>query len=155
MIIKVRPARSFERAVQQIIAAIGEQSSAEAVGRSVSLVRKWSDPDNSALPSIKQAFALDEAFVLSTKQPAPIRAVYAHRLDKVYDTLQPESETFVMALFNLHASIGNMTREIAEILEGSDVEDLKLTPRLRETLLAELQIVSSKTADLERAIEGH
>lgn len=152
---KVRPARSFERAVQQIIAAIGEKTAADAVGRSVSLVRKWSDPDNSALPSIKQAFALDEAFVLKMNQPAPIRAVYAHRLDKVYETLHPETETFVMALFNLHASIGNMTREIAEILEEKDVSNLKLTPRLRETLLAEIQTVSEKTADLERAIEVH
>ncbi|MDA8708138.1 hypothetical protein N9M10_02070 [Hellea sp.] len=152
---KVRPARSYERAVQQIIDAIGEQAAAEAVGRSVSLVRKWSDPDNVAMPSIKQAFALDEAFVLQTKQPAPIRAVYAHRLDKVFDALSPEIGTLVMSLFNLHGSIGHMTREIAEILEGKDIEDLKLTPRLRQTLLAEIQNVSERTADLERSIEEH
>lgn len=152
---KVRPARSFERAVQQIISAIGEQATADAVGRSVSLVRKWSDPDNSALPSIKQAFALDEAFVLATNQPAPIRAVYAHRLVKVYDTTHPETETFVMALFNLHASVGNMTREVAGILEGKDIEHLKFTPRLREILLTEIQTVSEKAADLEHAIKEH
>lgn len=150
---KVRPARSFERAVQQIIRAIGEQAAADAVERSVSLVRKWSDPDNSALPSIKQALALDEAFVLITNKPAPIRVVYTHRLGKVYETLEPETESLTMALFNLHASIGHMTREIAEILRDKDLSDLKLTPRLRQSLLTEIQSISDKTADLERAIE--
>lgn len=158
---KMRPARSFERAITQIIHALGEDVAAQAVGRSTSLIRKWSDPDNAALPSIGQALELDKAFVRTMKEPAPLHAVYLHRLDKAFEDMGPETETLVMALFNLHASIGLITRTLAELLESNNHAKVNLSTRIslspisRETLLAEIEKVSEELNDLEKSVRSH
>lgn len=158
---KIRPARSFERAITQIIHALGEESTAQVVGRSTSLIRKWSDPDNSALPSIQQALDLDKAFIKMMEEPAPIHAVYLHRLDKVFEDLGPETETLVLALFNLYVSIGVITRTLAELLESNDHGNVNLSTRIslsplsRETLLAEIEKVAKELNDLEKSVRSH
>jgi hypothetical protein len=158
---KIRPARSFERAITQIIRAIGEEAAANAVGRSASLVRKWSDPDNSAMPSIKQALALDRAFVKMKLEPAPIHAVYLHRLEKAFNGVGAETETMVMALFHLHASIGLMTRTLAEIMEEADSgkidlsSKIKLTNANKESLLAQIEKVAEELSDFEKSVRSH
>ena len=60
---KLRNPRDFAAAITQIRSALGEAACAEIVGRSASLIRKWSDPDHPALPNIAQALLLDSAFV--------------------------------------------------------------------------------------------
>jgi hypothetical protein len=158
---KMRPARSFERAITQIISALGEETAANTVGRSASLVRKWSDPDNSAMPSIEQALALDRAFVKMKLEPAPIHAVYLHRLENAYNGMGAETETMVMALFNLHASIGLMTRTLAELMEETDPHEInlsskiELTPFNKESLLAEIEKVSEELSDFEKSVRSH
>jgi len=158
---KIRPARSFERAVTQIIHALGEEEAAKAVKRSTSLIRKWSDPDNPALPSIQQALDLDKAFVRTMKEPAPLHAVYLHRLDKAFEDIGPETETLVMALFNLHASIGLITRTLVELLESNGYGKVNLSTRIslspisREILLTEIEKASEELDDLEKSVRRH
>lgn len=157
---KTRSARSFESAITSIIEAIGAEACADAVGRSPSLIRKWSDPDNPAQPSISQAVMLDTAFLLKTGQPAPIRAVYGYMIEASYDDAISEREPLIVALFNLHASIGGLTRLIADTMEatsdqGGSLQNLQLTPRLRETILSALENVGKELADLETATRSH
>ena len=98
---KQRPARSFEKAIFNIMSALGNEAAAAAVGRSVSLIRKWSDPDSDSWPSLKQALALDAAYVRATGNPPPIHQVYQHRLDKIYAEVTGDCEPLVVALFGV------------------------------------------------------
>jgi len=75
---KRRHLQSFEHAISQILTEIGEESAAYAVGKSSSLVRKWSDPDQRAAPSLFQAVELDLAYAKATGLGAPIFSVYRH-----------------------------------------------------------------------------
>ena len=135
---KHRRSRSFEKAVLPIINAIGEQRAAAAVSRSTSLIRKWSDPDNPALPSITQAFDLDRAFVLAKKEPGPISTTYQRRMERIYDEIGPETEPLVIAMFNLYGSVGHLTHLFLEALGSSDLVNIDLSVRSQEYLLAQI-----------------
>lgn len=151
---KVRPARSFERAVQHIIMSIGQEAAAKAVGRSTSLIRKWSDQDNLSLPSLRQAVALDEAFVRICQQPAPIKAVYNYRLEHIIDQTAPKIETLGMALFNIQLAVGTITRSIADLMNDEEnVDNVKINPRLKAALLSDVEKLASEVVDLETAIK--
>ena len=152
---KVRPARSFERAVQQIISGIGEEAAAKAVDRSTSLVRKWSDQDNPTLPSLKQALDLDEAYVTLKKEPAPIMAVYMHRLETALTFIENEDEPILKALFSLQMATANVTRELADVL-GTDTpnKEVKIAPRQKSAVIGLIEKVAEEANDLERAVKS-
>lgn len=150
---KMRPARSFERAIKQIIDTMGEEEAANAVKRSPSLMRKWSDPDHSACPNVKQALELDKAFVRFTGHPAPLFSIYHHHLEQFNATLSHKEETLVRAMFNLQAAVGGMTRTLSEILEDKNCDPEKLTTHLRATLIDQLEKIYEETEDVEYAIQ--
>ena len=149
---KSRPSRSFEKAVMHIINAIGEHRAAEAVSRSTSLIRKWSDADSAALPSIAQAFELDRAFVLFKKEPAPISMTYLRRMERIYDEIGPETEPLIVAMFNLYGSIGHLTHIFSEALEDNDLMAMNLSKKMKENLLNQIEKITEDTHDLEKSI---
>ena len=149
---KTRPARSFEKAVQTILSSIGEEEAARVTDRSVSMVRKWSDPDAPSLPSVKHALALDKAFIKASPGPAPISAVYQHRLEKLVSEIDLTGESLVGALFNLHGAVGALTRNVADNLGDERLKPMSLSPRLRETLLADIETLTQEASDLETVI---
>lgn len=151
---KHRQSRSFEKAVMRIINAIGEQRAAEAVSRSTSLIRKWSDPDNPALPSIAQAFELDREFVLSQKEPAPLCTTYQRRMERIYDEIGPETEPLVIAMFNLYGSVGHLTHLFSEALGANDLMEIDLSIRTQEDLLAQIEKIIEDTHDLEKSVRS-
>lgn len=135
---------------------MGENQAAAAVGRSTSLLRKWSDPDHEAMPSIRQALELDRAFIDILKEPAPLRAAYNGQLEKSIRNITPKKETIGEAHFNMQLAVGGITRLLADIMvqhKTTNIDNLKLSPTVKELLLAELEILSAEVADLENAIQ--
>lgn len=79
---KARDPLTFENAIITIVAAIGWDGAAAAVGKSDRLVRYWSDPDADHEPSLSQALKLDAAYREKTGgEGAPLLAAYAYRLE--------------------------------------------------------------------------
>ncbi len=151
---KTRPARSFERALRQIIEAISEEVAAESVERSVSLVRKWTDPDHPSSPSVRQALKLDEAYLRATHCPAPILSVYLYRVERIVDELDAHPESIMKALVSLHAAVGTMTHTVSEALEKSASEVPKLEHRDCQTLLEQVEMIAEELTDLEHSIKA-
>lgn len=152
---KIRGARSFEKAVQDIIDAIGDDMAAQSVDRSKSLVRKWSDPDAPSLPTIEQALALDRAYVEITKQPALIHAVYTNGLAKTFSQLAPEKETIVKAMFSLQVAMAEVTRSVAENIDDIETGRINMSPNLRQTILTKIVDMEKEVRDLEQAVASH
>lgn len=78
---KRRDPRTFKGAVTRILGVLGDEACATAVGKSASLIYKWSDPDRDSLPSVEQALALDLAYIAAGEGNAPIGAVYSSALE--------------------------------------------------------------------------
>ena len=79
---KLREPRSFEDAITRILGFLGADRAAEAVRKSTSMVRQWSDPDVDQLPNVRQAAALDAAHAVETGE-MPIGQVYAHEVARL------------------------------------------------------------------------
>lgn len=77
---KLREPRTFEDAITRILGYLGAERAAEAVDKSTSMVRQWSDPDVDGLPNLKQAAALDAAYAVETGE-MPIGQVYVHQAE--------------------------------------------------------------------------
>lgn len=103
---KPRYANNFARAVSTIRGELSEAACAEAVGRSASLIRKWADPDNPAIPNLEQALALDLLYARQTGRKPPILERYT---EKMTDTL------------SVQGVVGQLSEIVAQVSEsGSD-----------------------------------
>ena len=71
---------TYADAITRVLGNLGPDNAASAVGKSENLVRRWSNPDDDALPSLVQAEHLDRAYVEAGCGPAPILAVYSERI---------------------------------------------------------------------------
>lgn len=78
---KLRDALTFEDAIIKIVALIGWNGAAAAVGKSERLVRAWSDPDDDRSITIEHALRLDAAFAARGGEGAPFLSAYAYQLE--------------------------------------------------------------------------
>jgi hypothetical protein len=77
---KPRIPDSFPDAMVKILAHIGREGAAAAVGKAVSTVYEWSNPNSGTLPSLLDALALDTAHRLAGGEGAPFRDAFSHQL---------------------------------------------------------------------------
>lgn len=73
---KLRQPHTIEDAVMRVLAAIGREAAAEAVGKSAAMVYRWADPDDTCAPRLIDCLALDAAYVAAGHGEAPILAAY-------------------------------------------------------------------------------
>lgn len=85
---KPRKPNSFEGAIHRINGALTVEMAADATEKSASLVYAWGDPDNPCLPNLKQALALDAAYVLTTGEPGPVAVVYCELLSELVEEIE-------------------------------------------------------------------
>ncbi len=137
---KIRPAWSFEGAVQVIIAELGEDAAADAVDRSQSLIRKWSDPDHPSLPALDLALALDAAFVNATGREGPISAIYTHQLELDTDVRDVAPANLGMALFEFELAVSETRLMFGQIRKNStSLNQLSMSLWEKEMLLKTME----------------
>src|SRR3546814_4951638 len=84
---------TYADAITRILGNLSPELAAAAVGKSEGLVRRWSNPDDDALPSLVQAEQMDRAYAGAGCGPAPILAVNSERIKQagaqVHTTADP------------------------------------------------------------------
>lgn len=150
---KLRAPKRFATAVTRIKNALGEDKCAEIVGRSASLIRKWSDPDHSSRPNLPQALALDEAYVEAGFGDAPILSMYQARLAKAVAGKAPERAIdVVLSALAVQAVVG----EISQSLIHSRQENNRATPGFsvseRKQILIHLERLQEQVSQIEVAL---
>lgn len=79
---------TFDAAVTIITDLIGCDGAARAVGKSVSLIEKWSRPGTDRSPNVAQALALDVAYIMAGGTGAPMHEMHEALLTReVGDTI--------------------------------------------------------------------
>lgn len=150
---KLRNPRDFAAAITQIRSALGETTCAAIVGRSDSLIRKWSDPDQPSLPNIAQALLLDSAFVAAGKGEAPLMKLY----EKLLEEGQVEGldgDDIVPSALTLHAIVGELSEAIRECIPADGDTHLRLSPSKQTLLLNYVDRLEEEACRLEDAIEA-
>jgi len=77
---KPRIPDSFPDAMIKVLAQIKGKGAAAAVGKSVSAIYEWSNPNSGTLPSLLEALALDTAYRLAGGDGAPFCEAFSHQL---------------------------------------------------------------------------
>lgn len=78
---KLRKPYTFEDGIHVAVAGLGLEGTAEAIGKSASLVYKFGDPDIECLPSVRQAVLIDAAYVLAGHGAAPLLRAYREQVE--------------------------------------------------------------------------
>ena len=78
----------FAGAAAKILSALGRKAAGEIVGRSPSLVYKWSDPALSNSPTVTQALEMDIDYVRNGYGSPPFLTIYSELLNSQLHQLQ-------------------------------------------------------------------
>lgn len=106
-------------ALREITDALGVELCASHVGKSVSLMYKWTDPDNEAAPSIEQAFSLERLYVSTHgchPQRAPISSVWVRLLNMHVSDEETNPFEVLQLVLALPASVGNLSDRFSEAI---------------------------------------
>lgn len=118
---KPRYTNNFSRAVSTIRGELSEATCAEAVGRSASLIRKWADPDNSAIPNLEQALALDLLYARQTGRKPPILERYTEKMTDTLNGRRKLTVNLLIATLSVQGVVGQLSEIVAQLSEsGSD-----------------------------------
>jgi hypothetical protein len=146
---KIRQPDSFSDAVHVIAAALTWEGAAAAIGKSVSLVRQFADPDAEAKPNIEQALKLDAAFAAHTGEPGPIGLLYCEQSKEHGNGEAHKPAPIHQRLCDLGKQVGDVYAATTQALE-----DGKVTSRERAAILRECGDVEQVIRKIKRDMKG-
>lgn len=152
---KPRSPKSFAAAVTKIRSKLGEDTCAEVVGRSASLVRKWADPDHVSVPNLEQSLALDRTYVARGFGKPPLLELYAEQLAdalKDKDIKQGPVDMLIAAL-TVQGVVGDLSEAIREAISETGAGGREITPRERVGILKILERLDDQMDKIEDAVE--
>lgn len=152
---KLRAPRRFATAVTRVKNALGEEACAEIVGRSPSLVRKWSDPDHPSRPNLQQALALDVAFVEGGHGEPPILSMYQQRLARAVtaESAKPPIDVALAAL-SVQAAVGDISESIVS-MRARNTTGPTFSSNERNQILSLLERLQLQVSLIEDALDDH
>lgn len=149
---KRRDPQGFGDAVVRILGDLTAEVCAGAVGKSASLVRKWSDDDQDARPNIEQACALDSLHVaegLSTPETAPILSVWLRRLQ----VAAAGAPSLVADILTEFLDVPRAVGRLADLIRESRADNI-ITPRERLDIRQAIATARRELDELEAAVEA-
>jgi hypothetical protein len=144
---KIRQPDSFSDAVHVIAAALTWEGAAAAIGKSVSLVRQFADPDAEAKPNIEQALKLDVAYTAHTGEAGPIGLLYAENSHPLPATHKPQP---------LHQRLCDLGKQVGDVYAATAaaLADGKVNSRERAAILRECGDVEQVIRKIKRDLRG-
>ena len=150
---KPRFAKDFARAVSKIRSETSEADCAEVVGRSSSLVRKWADPDNPAIPNLEQALALDRLYSQTTGKKPPILEIYTDKLTDILNGRKALTVNLLLATLSVQGVVGELSNVVAEASKSVSEQPLKLSNYNRDTILGLVDKLQEMSDLIEDSLE--
>jgi hypothetical protein len=154
---RLRMPDTFEDAIMRIMGLLTPAGAAAAVGRSVDLLRRWSNEDLPEGPSLAQALALDLACLEQTTAGgapmAPVFEVYAARLQQAGVKADLKAGLAPMdprnRLLRVLAEVGDVSRAVQAALGDGRLTQAERVDVLRELREARDEI-NRLTAEVEQ-----
>lgn len=150
---KPRHAKNFARAVSIIRSELSENECAEAVGRSNSLIRKWADPDNPAVPNLEQALTLDLLYAKSIGKRPPILDIYTDKLTDVLNARKKLTVNLMIATLSVQSVVGQLSDAVAKASGSDNSRGAQLSNYNRATILGLVDKLQEISDLIEDAVE--
>ena len=151
---KLRKPGTLPAAITLIKSKLTEEVCAEIVQRSPSLIRKWADPDDPALPNLRQGLQLDAAYIRAGLGEPPVQAWYASRLERLVAERPDEALDIVLAALDLQAALGELSGVIADMRSDDEIDGGTLSDNERAILLGLVAKVDEDVKEIQESLEG-
>lgn len=154
---KLRLPDSFEHAITEIRAVLGDNECARVTQKSPSLILKASDPDNDYMLPLDIALALDMAYFAKTNDMPPIMRFWAKCMDMAQMAKDPKELDIIQCALFLQKENGDFASRIAEFTNAASQSGSKLSRNECLALLNALDGIEAEVATakmrLHRQIE--
>lgn len=137
---KPRIPDSLEHAVTVIMAALGAEECGRIIGKSASLVRKASDPDQDFMLDLHQALALDAAYRDKTGGEPPLLRAYLENLDAA-GKAREEEENVTGAVLKLQKDLGQAAEKASRYTDAGSEGGQGLSPNERIDMAESLDAI--------------
>lgn len=151
---KLRMPGTLSAALNEIKGKLTERRCAEIVERSESLIRKWADPDDPALPNLRQSLLLDAAYMRAGFGEPPIQSWYMDRLDEVISDTPNDTTSIVQSTLHAQSALGNIALAVAQFTEGGSEHGEALSSNERAVLLGMVEKLSLGLDKLENSLKS-
>jgi hypothetical protein len=150
---KLRTPGTLSAAINEIKRKLTEEKCAELVERSESLIRKWADPDDPALPNLRQSLLLDVAYMQAGFGEPPIQSWYMDRLDGIMSDAPRDTTSIVLSTLHAQSALGQVALTVAQFTERDSDRGDKLSPNERAVVLGMVENLSAELDKLEGALQ--
>ena len=127
--VKIRKAASLENGLADVIKILSEDEIEAAIGKSVSFLRKCSDPDQPQQIDHKDSFKLDAACIAKNKAP-PMLSAHRFMISQIFDNKKHQENDvddmlvkFTILHGRLNEVINNAHDEQGD--DGKDISELE------------------------------
>lgn len=151
---KLRKPGTLSAAITLIKTRLSEDECARIVDRSASLIRKWADPDDSALPNLRQGLLLDAAYIRAGHGEPPVQAWYASHLERIIADRPDDTLDIVLAALELQSAVGELSGVIADVRSNDDLDGGVLSANERAVLLGLINKIETDIQEIEDYLQG-
>jgi len=152
---KQRVPGSIEDAIDLAKGGLGVGTMSLTVGKTESLVRKWSDPDSDTLPSIRQCIQIDVAYARAGYGEGPVLAT-ARRIYQSQVLSVDEVPRDVMGeLMDIPTATGDLFQRLRDAVDVDSDGGVSLTPHEMTRALRGVEALRKELDQLEAAIRQH
>ncbi|MFC1665196.1 hypothetical protein ACFL17_06160 [Pseudomonadota bacterium] len=151
---KLRKPGTLSTAITLIKTNLGEEICANVVDRSASLVRKWADPDDPALPNLQQGLQLDAAYIRAGFGEPPVQAWYASHLERIVSQRPEEALDIVLSTLGLQSAVGELSGVIADMRSDDAIDGGVLSDNEQIVLLGLVAKISDDVEEIEEFLQG-
>ena len=151
---KLRTPGTLSAAINEIKTKLTEDKCAEIVERSESLIRKWADPDDPALPNLRQCLLLDISYMRAGFGEPPIQNWYMDRLEKFVSSNPQKTADLVVSTLQAQSALGQISLAVAQFT-GDGGHGNKLSSNERAVVLGMVEKLSLELDKLEQSLQDN
>lgn len=141
---------TLKDALTEIKLKIGAEAMAEAVGKTPSLIQKWTNPEKEIEPSLRQALQLDVA-CLKACGLTPVRDWYLHHLGES-DQPAPRRDLQRETL-DVMSATGELAAKINEVMNEKGPRGRAISHNEATAVLRAAREVRKQAEEVEQAVQ--
>ena len=150
---KVRKTASIEKGIEEVVKILNEEEIQAAIGKSVSFLRKCSDPDQPQQIDHNDSFKLDKACVLKGKAP-PLLSSHEFMISLEFEKLDPDKTKNINDMLVKFTILHGKLNEV--ITQAHDPESDKgheISPLEKKEINEAITALENKILRLKKAVD--
>ena len=150
---KIRKTASIEKGIEEVVKILSEEEIQQAIGKSVSYLRKCSDPDQPQQIDHNDSFKLDKACIKKDKAP-PLLTAHEYMISQEFEKLDPDKtkniNDMLVKFTILH---GKLTEVITNAHDPESDRGLEISPLEKKEINVAITALENKILKLKKTID--